>query len=170
MTNHWIDMKNADVVMICGSNAVENHPIAARWITKAKENGAVVLSCDPRYTRTSAFADHYCKMRSGTDIAFVGGMINYALQHDRIQHEYVRHYTNATFIINPAYGFSQGLFAGYDSKTRSYDRSKWVYELDENGVPKRDMTMHHPRCVFQLLKKHFARYDPDTVCSITGST
>jgi formate dehydrogenase major subunit len=169
MTNHWIDMKNADVVMICGSNAVENHPIAARWITKAKENGAVVLSCDPRYTRTSAFADHYCKMRSGTDIAFVGGMINYALQHDRIQHEYVRHYTNATFIINPAYGFSQGLFAGYDSKTRSYDRSKWVYELDVTGVPKRDMTMRHPRCVFQLLKKHFARYDLDTVCSITGA-
>lgn len=169
MTNHWIDMKNADVVMICGSNAVENHPIAARWIEKAKENGAVVLSCDPRYTRTTAFSDHYCKMRSGTDIAFVGGMINYALQNDRIQHEYVRHYTNATFIINPAFGFHDGLFAGYDPKTRSYDKSKWAYELDETGVPKRDMTMRHPRCVFQWLKKHFARYDLDTVCNITGA-
>ncbi len=169
MTNHWIDMKNADVAMICGSNAVENHPIAARWIEKAKENGAVVLSCDPRYTRTTAFADHYCKMRSGTDIAFVGGMINYALQNDRIQHEYVRHYTNATFIINPAFGFHDGLFAGYDPKTRSYDKSKWAYELDESGVPKRDMTMQHPRCVFQLLKKHFTRYDLDTVCNITGA-
>ena len=169
MTNHWIDMKNADVVMICGSNAVENHPIAARWIMKAKENGAVVLSCDPRYTRTTAFSDHYCKLRSGTDIAFVNGMINYALQNDRIQHEYVRHYTNATFLVNPGYGFSDGLFAGYDEATRSYDKSKWAYELDGSGVPKRDMTMQHPRCVLQLMKKFFARYDVDTVCNITGS-
>ena len=169
MTNHWIDMKNADVVMICGSNAVENHPIAARWVMKAKENGAIVLSCDPRYTRTSAFSDHYCKLRSGTDIAFVSGMINYALQNDRIQHEYVRHYTNATFLLNPGYGFVDGLFTGYDETTRAYDKSKWAYELDENGVPKRDPTMQHPRCVLQLMKKFFARYDIDTVCSITGS-
>ena len=169
MTNHWIDMKNADVVMICGSNAVENHPIAARWVMKAKENGAIVLSCDPRYTRTSAFSDHYCKLRSGTDIAFVSGMINYALQNDRIQHEYVRHYTNATFLLNPGYGFVDGLFAGYAETTRAYDKSKWAYELDENGVPKRDPTMQHPRCVLQLMKKFFARYDIDTVCSITGS-
>jgi formate dehydrogenase major subunit len=169
MTNHWIDMKNADVVMICGSNAVENHPIAARWVMKAKENGAVVLSCDPRYTRTTAFSDHYCKLRSGTDIAFVNGMINFALQNDRIQKEYVRHYTNATFLLNPGYGFADGLFAGFDEATKTYDKSKWAYELDEKGVPKRDMTMQHPRSVYQLMKKFFARYDIDTVCSITGS-
>jgi formate dehydrogenase-N alpha subunit len=169
MTNHWIDMKNADVVMICGSNAVENHPIAAHWVMKAKENGAVVLSCDPRYTRTTAFSDHYCKLRSGTDIAFVNGMINYALQNDRIQHEYVRHYTNATFLLNSGYGFADGLFAGYDEAARSYDKSKWAYELDAQGVPKRDMTMQHPRCVLQLMKKFFARYDLDAVCNITGS-
>jgi formate dehydrogenase major subunit len=169
MTNHWIDMKNADVVMICGSNAVENHPIAARWIMKAKENGAIVLSCDPRYTRTTAFSDHYCKLRSGTDIAFVNGMINYALKNDRIQHEYVQHYTNATYLVNPGYGFEEGLFTGYDSAARSYDKAKWAYELDGQGVPRRDMTMKHPRCVLQLMKKFFARYDVDTVCSITGT-
>jgi len=170
MTNHWIDMTNADVVMICGSNAVENHPIAARWIRKAKEeHGAVVLSCDPRYTRTTSFSDHYCKLRSGTDIAFVGGMINYALRNDRVNHEYVRHYTNATFIINPGFDFDLGLFAGYDADRRAYDKAKWAYELDENGVPKRDMTMEHPRCVFQLLKRHFERYDVETVCSVTGA-
>ncbi len=169
MTNHWIDMKNADVVMICGSNAVENHPIAARWIMKAKENGAIVLSCDPRYTRTTAFSDHYCKLRSGTDIAFVNGMINFALQNDRIQQEYVRHYTNATFLLSPGYGFADGLFAGYDEATRSYDKSKWAYELDAQGIPKRDMTMQHPRCVLQLMKKFFARYDIDTVCNVTGA-
>lgn len=169
MTNHWIDMKNADVVMICGSNAVENHPIAARWIMKAKEKGAVVLSCDPRYTRTTAFSDYYCKMRPGTDIALVNGMINYALQNDRIQHEYVRHYTNATFLLNPRYGFADGLFSGYEEAARSYDRSTWAYELDANGVPKRDMTMQHPRSVLQQMKKFFERYDADTVCSITGA-
>jgi len=169
MTNHWIDMTNADVVMICGSNAAENHPIATRWIRKTKEGGAVVLCCDPRYTRTAAFADVYCKMRSGTDIAFVGGIINYALRNDRVQREYVRHYTNATFIVNERYGFHDGLFSGYDALTSKYDSSFWAYELDENGLPRRDMSMEHPRCVFQLLKKHFARYDIDTVCSITGS-
>jgi formate dehydrogenase major subunit len=171
MTNHWIDMVNTDVAMICGSNAAENHPIAAHWLQKAKDKGAIVLSCDPRYTRTTAFADHYCKMRSGTDIAFVGGMINYALQNDRIDREYVRHYTNATFIINPEFGFEDGLFTGYNPNTDppSYDNSKWAYELDENGVPKRDMTMEHPRCVFQLLKGHFARYDTDTACRVTGA-
>lgn len=171
MTNHWIDLANADVVMICGSNAVENHPIAAKWIMRAKERGATVLSCDPRYTRTTAFSDHYCKMRSGTDIAFVGGMINFALQNDRVNREYVRHYTNATFIINQEFDFDAGLFAGYnpDTDPPSYDKSKWAYELDENGLPKRDMTMEHPRCVFQLMKKHFARYDTETVCNTTGS-
>jgi formate dehydrogenase major subunit len=169
MTNHWIDMKNADVVMICGSNAVENHPIAARWIAKAKEKGAVILSCDPRYTRTTAFSDHYCKLRSGTDIAFVNGMINFALQNDRIQREYVRQYTNATFLVNPDFGFTDGLFTGYDEATRSYDKSRWAYELDEKGVPRRDSTMQHPRCVLQLMKKFFARYDVDTVCNITGA-
>lgn len=171
MTNHWIDMVNTDVAMICGSNAVENHPIAARWLEKAKEKGAIILSCDPRYTRTTSFSDHYCKLRSGTDIAFVGGMINYALQNDRINHEFVRHYTNATVLINPEYGFDEveGLFAGYDPEKRAYDSSKWRYELDEQGIPKRDMTMQDPRCVFQLLKKHFSRYTIDRVCSITGS-
>ena len=169
MTNHWIDMTNADVVMICGSNAAENHPLSTRWIQRTKERGALVLCMDPRYTRTAAFADVYCKFRSGTDIALVGGMIRYALENDRIQREYVREYTNATFLINPKYDFHDGLFTGYDPGKRAYDKSYWAYELDGNGIPKRDMSMQHPRCVFQLLKKHFIRYDMDTVCRITGA-
>ncbi len=123
MTNHWIDMTNSDVVMICGSNVAENHPLAMRWIRRTKERGAVVLCLDPRYTRTAAFADEYSKFRSGTDIPLVGGMINYALQNDRIQLEYVRNYTNASFIINSKYDFSEGLFSGYDSESRSYDNN-----------------------------------------------
>jgi len=169
MTNHFIDMTNADVVMICGSNAAENHPLATRWIRKTKEKGAVVLCVDPRYTRTAAFADVYCKLRSGTDIALVNGMINYALQNDRIQHEYVKEYTNATFLIDSKYDFVDGLFSGYDSAKRSYDKSHWGYELDGDGVPKRDMSMQHPRCVFQLMKKFYERYDTETVCRITGA-
>ena len=85
MTNHWIDLKNADVIMICGSNAADNHPIAMKWILKAVENGATLINADPRFTRTSSVADIYCKLRSGTDIAFVGGIINYALKNNRIQ-------------------------------------------------------------------------------------
>jgi formate dehydrogenase major subunit len=169
MTNHWIDMTNADVVMICGSNAAENHPLGTRWIRATKERGAIVLCVDPRYTRTAAFADVYCKFRSGTDIALVNGMIHYALQNDRIQWEYVRHYTNATFLIDPKFDFHDGLFTGYDAGKRAYDPSFWAYELDASGVPKRDLTMQHPRCVMQLMKKFFARYDVQTVCDITGA-
>jgi formate dehydrogenase-N alpha subunit len=167
MTSHWIDMINADVVMICGSNAAENHPISMRWIRRAREHGCIILSVDPRYTRTSSFADNYCKFRSGTDIALVGGIINYALQNDRIQKDYVVNYTNASFIINGNYTFEDGMFAGYDGK--KYDTSKWVYEMDENGIPKRDNTLQDPRCVYQLMKKHYSRYDADTVARITGA-
>lgn len=169
MTNHFIDMVNADVVMIMGSNTVENHPIASKWITKTKEKGALILNVDPRFTRTSSFADVYCKMRSGTDIAFVNGMINYALQNEYIHKDYVIQYTNAPCLIKEGYGFDDGLFSGYNPATRSYDKATWAYEVDGDGIPRRDESLQHPRCVYQLMKKHFARYDPDTVCRITGS-
>jgi formate dehydrogenase major subunit len=169
MTNHWIDMTNADVVLIMGSNAAENHPIAMNWIRKTKERGAIILSVDPRFTRTSHLSDVYAKIRSGTDIAFVGGMIRYALEHDRVQRDYVREYTNASFLVRKGFGFESGLFSGYDPATRGYDTSTWAFELDAQGRPAQDLTLRHPRSVFQLLKAHFARYDPDTVCSITGT-
>ena len=169
MTNHWIDMANANVIMVCGSNVVENHPIAAKWLQKAREEGAVILSVDPRYTRTSSFADLYCKMRSGTDIAFVGGMINHALENDRIHRDYVTRYTNAPFIVSKKFGFNEGLFSGYDPATRSYGGSSWAFEMDEKGIPRQDPTLQHERCVFQLMKKHFARYNPETVCNVTGA-
>ena len=162
-------MTNADVVMIIGSNMVENHPLGAKWIEKTKERGAIVLNVDPRYTRTSAFADHYAKIRSGTDIAFVGGMINYALQNDYIQREYVVNYTNASFIVKEGYDFYDGLFSGYDEANRKYDKKVWTFELDAYGVPKKDKMLQHPRCVLQLLKEHFSRYDVETVCNITGT-
>ena len=169
MTNHWIDMQHADVVMVMGSNCAENHPLAIRWLQRARERGAIIISVDPRYTRTSAFADMYTKVRSGTDIAFVGGMINYALENDRIHKEYVVEYTNAPMIIKEGFDFDDGIFSGYDPKTRAYDKSSWAYELDNKGVPKRDKTLQHPRSVYQLLKKHYARYTADKACRITGT-
>ena len=111
----------------------------------------------------------FAKLRSGTDIAFVGGMINYTIEHNRIQQEYVREYTNASWIVGDGYSFADGLFAGYDATKRSYDRAQWAYALDTQGQPRRDPTLDHPRCVFQLLKQHFTRYDADTVCRITGT-
>ena len=173
MTNHFVDMMNADVVMIMGSNTASNHPIATRWIQKAKERGAVVLCADPCYTRTASYAEVYARFRSGTDIAFVGGIINYAIQNDRIQKEYLANYTDAGFIVNSGYGFHDGLFTGYDPNKKQYTPDKvkklWSYELDSRGVPKKDMSLQHPRCVFQLMKKHYTRYDMEAVCNITGT-
>jgi len=169
MTNHWIDLINTDVAMVMGSNVVENHPMASKWLAKARERGAVIINCDPRYTRTSSFSDIYCKLRSGTDIAFVNGMINYALQNELINKDYVLNYTNASFIISDKYSFDDGLFSGYDPDKRSYDKTKWAYELDDAGIPKKDLSLQHPYCVYQLMKKHFERYDVDTVCKITGA-
>ena len=95
MTNHWVDIRNADRILIMGSNAAECHPIGMRWVMKAKEKGAKVISVDPRFTRTSAVADFYTRLRSGTDIAFLGGMVNYIVQNERYFKDYLVNYTNA---------------------------------------------------------------------------
>ena len=169
MTNHWIDIKNADAILIMGSNAAEHHPISFKWVLEAKYNrGAVVMHVDPKFSRTSARSDFHVPLRSGTDIAFLGGMINYILQNEKFYDFYVKEYTNATFVVGKDFTFTDGLFSGYNPDTRMYDKSKWAYEMDANGVPKRDKTLQDPRCVFQLMKKHYSRYDLDTVSSVTG--
>ncbi len=169
MTNHWIDIKNSDCILIMGSNAAENHPISFKWVTEAMKRGANLISVDPRFTRTSAKADFYTALRSGTDIAFLGGMIKYILDNDTYFKEYVAEYTNAPFIVADSYDFKDGLFAGYDAKARKYDRSMWAFVKDSKGIPEKDRTLQNPRCVFQLLKKHYSRYDLDTVSAITGT-
>ena len=100
MTNHWIDIANSDCIMIIGSNAAENHPISFKWVTRAMESGAKLINVDPRFTRTSPEADIYAPIRPGTDIAFIGGLINYILKNEFYNREYVREYTNAPFLIN----------------------------------------------------------------------
>ena len=168
MTNHYCDLKNADVILIMGSNAAEHHPIAFKWILRAKEKGATIIHVDPRYTRTSARCDFHVPLRSGTDIAFLGGMIHYILENNKLFKEYVVNYTNASFIVDSGFYFMDGLFSGYDTKKRKYDKSTWVFDKDASGIPQRDMTLTHPRSVFQLLKKHYSRYTLDKVSSITG--
>ncbi len=175
MTNHWTDIGNADVILIMGSNAAENHPISFHWVTKAVEKGATLIHVDPRFTRTSARAHIWAPMRSGTDIAFLGGMIKYIIEDieqnpQNYNMEYLKEYTNAGWLINTNYAFSDGIFSGYDATARAYkDKSTWQYQLDDKGIPKQDKTFQSPNCVFQLLKKHYSRYDLDTVSSVTGT-
>jgi len=174
MTNHWIDIKNSDCILIMGSNAAENHPISFKYVTKAMEKGAKLISVDPRFTRTSSKADIYAPLRSGTDIAFLGGMIKYLLDNKLYNKEYTAAYTNAPFIVGKAFEFKDGLFSGYKKNEEgpslgSYDKSKWAFEMDEKGIPKMDRTLKNKRSVFQLLKAHYSRYDLDKVSKVTGT-
>lgn len=169
MTNHWIDFKNTDCAIIIGSNAAENHPMSFKWMDKAREErGAKIISIDPRFTRTSSRADIYVPLRPGTDIALFGGFIKYVLDNNLYHRDYLVKYTNAAFLINEGFDFNDGLFTGYDEANRRYDQSTWSYQTDATGAAKKDETLQHPRSVFQLLKKHYARYDADTVSKVTG--
>ncbi|GBE16129.1 formate dehydrogenase subunit alpha precursor [bacterium BMS3Abin14] len=172
MTNHWIDIRNSDVILIDGSNAAENHPISFKWVDKARENGAKLISVDPRFTRTSSKADIYAPMRSGTDIAFLGGMIKYIMDNELFHRDYVRMYTNGPFIVNTGFkmpGDLDGVFSGYDPKKRKYDKKSWAFVKDGKGVIKKDPGMKDPMCVLQLLKKQFSRYTLDKVSAICGT-
>ncbi|HYA40032.1 MAG TPA: molybdopterin-dependent oxidoreductase, partial [Syntrophobacteraceae bacterium] len=167
-----MDLKNADVILIMGSNAAENHPISMKWVLRAKQRGAKLIVADPRFTRTAAKADIYAPFRSGTDIAFLGGMIKYILENDLYFHDYVVHYTNAPYLVNPEFmgpGELGGVFSGYDQQSRKYDMRTWSFQLDDQGLPRKDNTLKGPNCVFQILKKHFSRYTLEMVSSITGT-
>jgi formate dehydrogenase major subunit len=170
MTNHWVDIRNADVILVMGGNAAEAHPCGFKWVTEAKAHrGARLIVVDPRYTRTASVADCYAPIRTGTDIAFLGGVINYLLSMDRIQHEYVRRYTDLSFIVREDFAFSNGLYSGYDAQKRSYDKTSWEYERGPDGYVRSDTTLSHPRCVYQLMKVHFSRYTPEMVEKICGT-
>jgi len=172
MTNHWIDLKNSDVILAMGGNPASNHPISMKWIMRAKERGAKLICVDPRFTQTAAKADLYAPIRSGSDIAFLGGMIKYIMDNDLYFREYVINYTDAPFLVHADFrmpGELDGVFSGYNEQDRKYDRKTWTFQLDEKGVPKRDLTLQDPHCVFQLLKMHYSRYTIDKVSQITGT-
>jgi formate dehydrogenase major subunit len=181
MTNGWIDIKNTDLMLIMGGNPAENHPCGFKWPIEAKlHRNAKMIVVDPRFTRTAATADLFCQIRAGSDIAFLGGLVNYAIAHDRIAKDYVTHFTNAAFIVKEGFKLPEdGLFSGFDPQTRQYDKSTWNYEgagaapagTAPAGLPPNvayDMTLQNPRCVYQLLKKQYSRYTPETVEKITG--
>ncbi len=171
MTNHWSDIKNADLVLIMGGNAAEAHPCGFKWVTEAKaHNKARLIVVDPRFNRSASVADLYAPIRTGTDIAFLGGLINYLISNDKIQHEYVRNYTDVSFVVKEGFGFADGLFNGYDADRRSYpDKSAWGYEIGEDGYAVVDPTLSHPRCVYNLLRQHYSRYTPELVSRICGT-
>ena len=170
MTNTWMDIKSADLIIIMGGNAAEAHPCGFKWVTEAKaHNKAKLVVIDPRFTRSAALADFYCPIRQGTDIAFLSGVIKYLIDNDKIQHEYVNLFTNAAFLVDDGFEFKDGLFSGYDESKRDYDKETWNYVMGPDGYAVVDPTLQNPRCVFQLLKAHVAPYTPEFVERITGS-
>ncbi len=170
MTNGWVDIKNADVILAMGGNPAENHPCGFKWFIEAKKTrNARLVVVDPRFTRTAAVADFYSPIRAGSDIAYLLGIIRYALATNRYHEDYVRIHTNAPYLINEKYGFENGLFTGFDPANAAYDKAAWAYEPDEKTKAYQlDRTMQHPRCVLQLLRKHVDRYTPETVERICG--
>jgi formate dehydrogenase major subunit len=194
-TNYQQDFQNSDCVWIQGSSLVEAHPVGSRWALKARERGAKIIHVDPHYSRTSAIADQYVAIRAGTDIAFLGGLIRHIIETEAYFREYVISYTNAATIVNEDYKGPEdldGLFSGFDPETGTYDRSSWMYEggempaaagqrehsteafSDETGAGmlvgkvRSDPTLQHPRCVFQILRRHYSRYTPEMVERICG--
>src|SRR5262249_29890927 len=202
MTNGWVDIKNADIILVMGGNPAENHPCGFKWAMEAKRNrNAKLISVDPRFTRTSAVADVFCQIRVGTDIAFLGGVIRYAIENNRVAKEYLLNYTNAAFLIKEGFKLPEdGLYSGFDAATQNYDKSTWNYEdasgkssgsqnsqhspekqggagTGQMGQPAAphlpesvayDLTLQHPRCVYQLLRQQYSRYTPEMVERITG--
>jgi formate dehydrogenase major subunit len=246
MTNGWIDIKNTDMMLIMGGNPAENHPCGFKWPVEAKlHRNAKMIVVDPRFTRTASNADLFLQIRAGADIAFLGGLINYAVEHDRLAHDYLVNYTNASFIIKEGFTLPEdGLYSGFDATTQIYDKSTWNYEAGGNltgragsspataetpeqrdstrervrqqlsnlqsgnpalkekpsaallglgyaaqGPPGAkaneshttgsapatlpptvayDLSLQHPRSVFQLLKRQYSRYTPEMVERITG--
>jgi formate dehydrogenase major subunit len=170
MTNGWVDIKNADVVLCMGGNPAENHPCGFKWAIEARRTrNAKIVAVDPRFTRTAAVADLYSPLRAGTDIAYLLGIIRYAIETKRYHEDYVKLHTNASYVVSEKYAFNDGLFSGFDGEKKVYDKAAWGYEAD----PKTktyfvDETLENPRCIFQLLKAHVDRYTPETVEKICG--
>jgi formate dehydrogenase major subunit len=155
-----------------GSNMAEAHPVAFANVVKAKERGAKVIHVDPHFSRTSALANLYIATRAGSDIVFLGAIINYLLEHNNYFHDYVVNYTNAAALISEKYQDPEdlgGLFSGFDTASGSYsDQSGWDYQYDNDGKPLSDPTLQHPQCVFQIMRRHFARYTPEMVEQVCG--
>ena len=190
------DLENADCIVVMGSNMAENHPIGFRFVVEAQRRGATVIHVDPRFTRTSALANIHAPIRSGTDIAFLGGIINHILENDLWFRDFVMAYTNIATIIDDGYRDPEqtgGVFSGFNADTGSYKQDTWQYkgkivpssisehrvqtqekskggdfEAMTEGPPPTDPTLQHPNCVYQIMRRHYARYTPEIVERVTG--
>jgi formate dehydrogenase-N alpha subunit len=194
MTNDWVDVKNSDAILVIGANPAENHPASMGWVNTARDrSGAKLIVVDPRFTRTAATADFYCSLRSGTDIVFLGGLINYAIENGLYNEEYIKYYSNALTLIDPDFegpAELDGLFSGYDPSSRTYDTTSWQYQTEERTVTvaetdpdtgverevekvvdvvKQATGLDDPDCVFAHLRKHYARYTPEMVERVCGT-
>src|ERR1700761_3644426 len=170
MTNHWVDIKNADLILVMGGNAAEAHPCGFKWVTEAKaHNKARLIVVDPGFPRPASAAGGYAPIRTGTDIVFLGAVVNYLLANDKIQHEYVKSYTDFTFIVREDFDFKSGIYSGYDAQQRKYQKGSWDYEMGPDGFVKTAPTLAHPRCVYQLMRQHYARYTPEMVERVCGT-
>ncbi len=194
MTNDWTDIKNSDCILVIGANPAENHPASMSWVNEARDKrDAKLVVVDPRFTRTAATADLYTFLRSGTDIVFLGGLMNYAMQNKLYNEEYVKYYTNALTLINTDFqgpADLDGLFSGYDAEKRAYDTTTWQYQTEkqtvtvtetdpdtgeevtvekEVSVIKQATSLDDPDCVFAHLKKHYARFTPEVVEQVCGT-
>jgi anaerobic selenocysteine-containing dehydrogenase len=187
MTNHWVDIKNTDCALIVGSNAAENHPMSFKWIEHArKHRSAKLIVVDPRISRSAAKADIYGRMRSGTDIALFGGLINYALSQGRYNAAYVKNHTNLSYVLDgfdarmifegkgtaSDYNDFNGEFPGYNAATHRYDgteAARWKYRFGATG-PVVDHNYGTPNAerILDILGKYYARYTPKMVSDITG--
>jgi formate dehydrogenase major subunit len=188
MTNDWVDLKNSDVIFVIGANPASNHPASFTWINDTRERGAKLIVVDPAFTRSAAVADVYAPIRPGTDIVFLGGIINYALQTKAYNAEYVQAYTNARTLVNAGFrgpADLDGLFSGFNFETKTYATSTWQYQseqvqvkvkdasgnetIKEVSVPKQAASLDDPNTVFSILKQHYSRYTPEMVERICGT-
>ena len=170
MTNSWTDIGNADLVIIMGGNAAEAHPCGFKWVTEAKrKRGAKLIVVDPRFNRSASVADYYAPIRPGSDIAFLMGVIRWCMENDKIQWDYVRNYTNASYLVREDFGWHDGLFTGYDEENRRYDQETWEYQIGDDGYVMTDPSLDDPRCVWNLLRQHVDVYTPEFVENLCGT-
>ncbi|MBA3415322.1 MAG: molybdopterin-dependent oxidoreductase, partial [Chloroflexia bacterium] len=183
------NLAESDCVVVMGANMAENHPVGFRFVVEARERGATVVHVDPRFTRTSALADLHLPIRAGSDLVLLGGLISAVIERRLYNPEYVRHYTNAASLVGEAFGDTDdlaGLFSGFQEGDRTYDTSSWALVGRHGDEPSRaidaesyeqrsgaktdaeDGTLTDPRCVFQVLRRHFVRYTPEVVQRLCG--
>ncbi len=168
MTNHWADLQHCKTILVEGSNAAENHVMAMKWIRKAQENGAILIHVDPRFTRTSAGADIFARIRPGADAALQNTMINYILVNKLYDEDYVVTHTNALMLGDSAFDFKDGLFSGFDEENHKYHTESWGYQLDGTGRPRVARSLDDPQCIFTRLRKFFGRYTLEAGEQMTG--